>query len=136
MSGNWEAKKMTTPSRQFLFWSPRVLSILYIAFLSMFSLDVFGEKHGFWPVLVALTIHLIPSLILIVGLILAWRWEWIGTAIYATAGALYISLVMPRAVSPALKLNWILIISAPAFVVAALFLANWLKHAELHGGHP
>jgi len=127
---------MTTPGRQFLFWSPRVLSILYIVFLSLFSLDVLGEKQGFWPVLVALTIHLIPSMILIVGLILAWRWEWIGTAIYATAGVLYLSLVMPRALSPVLKMDWILIISGPAFVVAALFLANWLKHAELHGGHP
>lgn len=126
---------MTTPGRQFLFWSPRVLSILYIVFLSMFSLDVFSEKHGFWPVLGALTIHLIPSLVLIAGLILAWRWEWIGTAIFAIAGALYISVVMPRTVSLALKLNWILIIAVPAFVVAALFLANWRKHAELHGGH-
>ena len=92
---------------------------------------MFDENHGFLQILLALTIHLIPSLVLIAGLILAWRWEWIGATLYAAAGILYILLVLPRAVSLVLKLNWILIIAAPAFVIAGLFLANWLKHAEL-----
>jgi len=110
--------------------------MLYIAFLSMFALDVFSEEHGFWRILAALSIHLIPSFVLIVGLILAWRWEWIGAALYAAAGVLYVATTVGRPVAPAIKMNWILTIAGPTFLVAALFLANWLKHDELHPKHP
>jgi hypothetical protein len=125
---------MTSLYRRTLFWAPRVLSIAYIAFLSMFALDVFGEKHGFWGTLLALTMHLIPTFVLIAGLLLAWRWEWIGATLYAAAGMLYVVWVLwvPRPLSAAIKLTWILTIAGPVFVIAALFLANWLKHGELH----
>ncbi len=119
-----------------LFWAPRVLSIAYIAFLSLFALDVFGEEHGFWRILLALTMHLIPTFVLIVALLLAWRWEWVGAILYGGAGMLYVIWVLHRPLSPALRLTWILTIAGPAFVVAALFLANWLKHGELHAKHP
>ena len=123
---------MTRTSAWSLYWAPRVLSILFIAFLSMFALDVFGEAHGFWQTLLALTIHLIPSIILIFALILAWRWEWVGALLYAVAGTLYVLWVLGLAIRPTVKLNWIACIAGPAFVVAALFLVNWLKRAEIH----
>ena len=127
---------MTKLSQQSLFWAPRVLSIAFIAFLSLFALDVFGEGHGFWRTALALTMHLIPSLVLLIGLILSWRWEWVGTTLYAAAGILYAIWAVTRPISPAIKLIWILTIAGPAFLVAALFFANWLKRAELHAGQP
>lgn len=126
---------MTRLSRTSLFWAPRVLSIAFIAFLSLFSLDVFGEGLGFWATVMALIIHLLPSIALLVALILAWRWEWIGAVVYAAAGVLYIGTVRVSHVAPALKLTWILAIAAPALIVAALFLANWRRHSELHMRH-
>lgn len=127
---------MTRFSRTSLFWAPRVLSILFIGFLSLFSLDVFGEEIGFWPTVMALTMHLLPCIVLFVALILAWRWEWIGAVVYAAAGVLYIGMVvLPRHVAAATKLTWILTIAAPALIVAALFLVNWLRHSELHARH-
>jgi hypothetical protein len=120
-------------SKRMLFWTPRVLSLVFIVFLSLFSLDVFGGNLGFWQTALALMTHLIPVFVLIVALILAWRWEWIGAAIYAAAGLLYIAWVvsMSRPVPPAVRLIWILAIAGPAFVIAGLFLANWLKHSKL-----
>ena len=47
------------------------LSIAYIIVPSMFALDVFGHKHSFLRILLALAIHLIPSLVLIGALVLA-----------------------------------------------------------------
>jgi hypothetical protein len=123
---------MTQLSKRTLFWTPRALSILFIAFLSMFALDVFGEGLGFWRTLLALTMHLIPSFILIAALVLAWRWEWIGAALYAAAGSLYVYWVMRHPHLPAAtKLNWILCIAGPAFLIAALFLVDWSKRAEI-----
>ena len=37
-----------------ILWTPRVLAILYAAFISVFALDVFGEGYGFPVVLWAL----------------------------------------------------------------------------------
>ena len=124
---------MTQLSRRALFWTPRALSIVFIAFLSLFALDVFDGHLGFWQTVLALTIHLIPSLVLIAALVLAWRWEWIGAALYAAAGSLYVWWVvsMSRPVPPAMRLMWILTIAGPAFVIAGLFLANWLKRGDL-----
>ena len=120
-------------SRRMLFWTPRILSLVFIVFLSLFALDVFDGNLGFWQTAQALIMHLLPVFVLIVALILAWRWEWIGAAIYAAAGLLYIAWVvsMSRPVQPAMKVIWILTIAGPAFIIAALFLANWLKHNEL-----
>lgn len=116
-----------------LFWAPRSLSILFIAFLSLFAMDAFGEHLSLWRTVLALAMHLIPSFVLIVVLILAWRWEWIGAALYAAAGLLYVVWVasMSRPVPPAIRLNWALCIAGPAFLIAGLFLVNWMKHDDL-----
>jgi hypothetical protein len=125
---------MSTLSKKVLFWMPRALSIAFIAFLSLFALDVFNEQVGFWRIVLALILHQIPVFVLIAALVLAWRWEWIGAALYAAAGLLYVVWVvsMSRPVPPAIRLIWILTIAGPALVIAGLFLANWLKRAELH----
>jgi len=127
---------MTQLSKRTLFWAPRALASAYIVFLSLFALDVFSEGRGLWGTVVALAIHLVPALVLVVGLVLAWRWEWIGATFYGAAGVVYIIWAWQRPLAPAIKIEWTLTIALPALVVAALFLANWLKHAELHSSHP
>lgn len=114
-----------------LFWAPRAIAVAFIAFLSGFALDVFGTDQGFWRTLEAFLIHLLPSIALAAALILAWRWEWIGAAFFGSAAALYSGMVIRRTMPANVKLMWILTIAGPAFVVAALFLMNWLKRAEI-----
>ena len=96
-------------------------------------MDVFDEHLGLWRTVVALAMHLIPSFVLVVGLILAWRWEWVGTALYGAAGLLYIAWVvsMSRPVPWPWRLVWMLTIAGPALLIAGFFLANWLRHGEL-----
>jgi hypothetical protein len=119
--------------RRALFWAPRVLSIAFVAFLSLFALDVFDEHLGFWPTFQALAIHLIPTLVLTVTLIFAWRREWIGAIVFALLGFLYILRVttMRGPVTAATRPTWVIMIAGPALLIAALFLANWRKHDEL-----
>jgi hypothetical protein len=129
---------MPTTSDRIVFWLPRALSIAFIAFLSLFSLDVFDGQHGFWETLLGLTIHLIPVFALIVVLVLAWRWEWIGALLFAAAGAAYVLQLVGRPNPPLpMKLVWGLAIAGPAFVVAGLFLVGWLKrgHVRAATGH-
>jgi glucose-6-phosphate-specific signal transduction histidine kinase len=104
----------------------------YIAFISMFALDVFGQGFGFWDTLAALVIHLLPTFVLILTLILAWRWEWVGAVLFGSAGALYTLTVLPKSnLSSEVKLIWCMSIAVPAFIIAGLFFFNWLRHDEL-----
>ena len=125
---------MTGVSKRLLFWTPRLISIVFIAFLSLFALDVFDGQQGFWQTMLAFVIHEIPALALLAVLVLAWRWEWIGAALYMIAGLLYIAWVvsMERPVPPGMRFVWILSIAGPAFLIAILFWANWRRHGELH----
>jgi len=127
---------MAALSKRVLFWTPRLLSIAYIIFLSLFALDVFGEGYSFWKACLALVIHLIPAFALTVALILAWRWEWVGAAVYATAGTVYVITVLPLRMAPAVKFSWIVTIAGPAFLLATMFLLNWWKRGELQASGP
>ena len=121
---------MSQNTKRFLFWSPRIFCIAFAIFLALFALDVFNEHLGFWGTLLALVMHMKWPASVIALLALAWQWEWVGTVLFATLGFYYDSSVRGH-------LDWKLVISGPLFLLALLFLVNWLKHAELHSraGH-
>ncbi len=85
---------MRKATKQLVFWCPRVLTILFALFLSLFALDVFGEGYSFWQTLIGLVMHLIPTLIILVVLAVSWRWEWVGTVLFAALGLLYAYLAL------------------------------------------
>jgi ABC-type dipeptide/oligopeptide/nickel transport system permease component len=117
---------MKPPIRHLLFWSPRVLTLLFTVCLSLFALDVFDEGLGFWGTIVALFMHLIPTWIVLLVLALSWRWEWIGAVLLVVLGLLYVPLALGRG-----HPEWTLIISGPLFLMGGLFLVNWLKRKEI-----
>lgn len=133
---------MSGLSKRVLRWAPRMLSIAYIAFLSIFAIDVSGEHLGFWSTIVGLIMHLaFPCLLLLAALILAWRREWIGALAFAIWGAFYVitTATAPNPWTIGMRFNLALGIGGPAFLIAVLFLVDWLKHGELrtqetHGG--
>ena len=47
----------------------------FLAFLSLFTLDVFGPGRVSWETLPAFAAHMIPVFVLAGVLALAWRWE-------------------------------------------------------------
>jgi hypothetical protein len=117
---------MRKPIRRALFWTPRVLGVLFAVFISLFVLDVFGAGYGFWETIATLLIHLIPTAIVLVVLAIAWRWEWMGAILFVGLGLWYIIMAWGR-------FEWItyLLIASPLFLVGALFLANWLVRSKL-----
>lgn len=111
---------------RWLFWTPRVLSILFIIFLSLFALDVFDAGLGFWQTIVALLIHLIPSAVLAGILAVSWRWEWVGGILFSAAGAAYLWMTWGR-------FPWYVYVfmSGPLFLVGVLFLIAWFQRNAL-----
>ena len=119
---------MSAPGKRIVFWLPRMLGIAFAIFISLFALDVFSERLGFWNTALALIMHLIPTALVVVALVLAWKWEWIGAVLFGGLGLFY-------ALTTREHPDWILLISGPLFLIALLFLLNWLKRAEVRTGH-
>ncbi|MDI6777988.1 MAG: hypothetical protein QMD77_02250 [Patescibacteria group bacterium] len=112
---------------QFVFWTPRILSMIFIAFLALMSLDVFGTGAGFWETLAGFLIHNIPVFILIAVLAISWKREIVGGIIFILAGLLYIFFGMKNAGDWRMALAWSVQISGVAFLIGGFFLANWFK---------
>jgi len=109
-----------------LYWSPRILGLLIAIFVSIFALDVFGEGYSFWETIAALAMHLIPTLVILVVLVVAWRWEWVGGFLFVALGVLYITLFWEPSNLPAY-----LLISGPLFLDGILFLLDgWYQSAH------
>jgi hypothetical protein len=121
-----KGEPMNTSTKRVLFWTPRVLCILFAMFVSVFALDVFGEGYGFGETILALLIHLVPTYIVVVALVIAWRWEWVGAILFIALALFY--LVWSG------RLDWSLVISGPLFLVGVLFLFNWIYRAQLRTG--
>ena len=93
-----------------LYWLPRILSVLFILFISAFALDVSNESN--WPL--ALFMHLIPSFLLIGITIVAWKNEGLGGFLFLLIGFALLIFTNFEA----------LILGIPAFGIGALFLGK------------
>ena len=109
-----------------LFWTPRIIGILFAVFLSLFALDVFGEDRSFWETALALLIHLIPVYVVVLALVLAWRWAWVGAVVFTALAVLYVILAWGR-------FHWsaYAVISGPLVLLGVLFLFNWIHREQL-----
>jgi len=117
---------MNTSIKRVLFWTPRVLCILFAMFLSLFTLDVFSEGCGFWETILALLIHLVPVYIVVIVLVIAWRREWVGAILFIALALFYLVWSWGR-------FHWSagLGISGPLVLIGVLFLFNWIYRAQL-----
>ncbi|MFH1404569.1 MAG: hypothetical protein ABIH21_00530 [Patescibacteria group bacterium] len=102
-----------------IIWAPRIIIIAIIAFMSLLSFDVFGEGYGFPEVLLALFMHLLPQIIMLVILVLAWKKPLIGGIVFICLGvfALYFFRAYEEIIS-------FLIISAPLLISGVLFIVS------------
>ena len=105
--------------KKFLYWLPRVLAMGMIIFISLFALDVFSAGYSITEAILAFFIHLIPTYVLAIALIMAWRWQPIGGILFIVLGFLYTIMVFGKANPGAY-----LIISGPIFLIGLLFIVN------------
>lgn len=120
---------MKNSTRGVVFWAPRILTILFALFLSLFALDVFGEGKGFLGTLGALFMHLIPTFLVVGLLVIAWRREWVGTIAYALLAFAYVASVWGR-------FPWVAYaaISGPLLLISVLFFLSWRQRLSAHPG--
>jgi hypothetical protein len=117
---------MSVPIKPFMYWTPRVLGVLFAMFLSLFALDVFGGGYGFWGTMLALLMHLVPVYLVVGALFVAWRWEPVGAILFAALGVAYLVMAWGR-------FHWSVyaLISGPIFLIGALFVVDWVYRTKL-----
>jgi hypothetical protein len=71
-------------SKQFFLRLAVWIAILYILFLALFAFDAFIPGETLIHNLTGFLIHLLPNIILSVGLYLSWRYPNIGSALFLT----------------------------------------------------
>ena len=105
-----------------LYWTPRILAILAILFMLVFSMDCFSPSETLKNQLVCLFMHNIPALLCTITLIIAWRWELIGGILFIIAflaGAFLFRSFSGNAAS--------LIVISPFLVTGVLFILSSQK---------
>ena len=121
---------MTNPINKGLVWTPRILSMVFIAFLFLMSFDVFEEGSGFWPTAGAFVMHSLPALVLLAILLIAWKREIVGAIGFILAGLAYVVLVFWNDFEW-YKLAWAAQISGLSWLTGTLFLIVWRKKKRL-----
>ncbi len=109
---------MTSTTRKILYWSPRLLGILYAVFISLFALDVWGTGAGFWPELAAFIVHLLPTFLILAALVIAWDQPRLGGILFlllATGFGLYFGWNEPVT---------LLLLALPPTATGLLFIAD------------
>ena len=110
--------------KKIITWLPRILSIAFILFLSLFSFDVFIESSG-WQAILGFLIHLLPSFILLVIVLISWKNELVGAITFLSFSIFYIFMVgLDR------HWSWYVTISLPSAITGMLFLLSWFKNKK------
>lgn len=118
---------------KFVYWTPRILSIIFILFLALFSLDIFEGNYGFWGTILGLLMHNIPSLVLLIVLLISWKHEIVGGIGFVLAGILYLVFISMNILETGFEwyyLIWALQISGIAFFIGIMFLINWYRNTH------
>ncbi len=119
---------MSERNRKILHWLPRILCVAAILFISLFALDAFNNEHSFGQQLLSFLMHLVPSFILTVLLVVAWKWGFVGGVIFIIIGLVFTPLVYNHNFnmnnSVFLSLGIVSMITLPFLIVGFLFVLD------------
>ena len=122
-----------------LHWLPRIICIISILFISLFALDAFAPELTLWQQIGAFIMHLIPSFILLILLIIAWKWEFVGGIIFTIIGLGMSPLVFLHNYkmnhSIGMSLGIIALITLPFVIVGILFIINHFRKRKLQNSN-
>ena len=120
-------KKRTTTAG----WIARVLCIAAILFVSMFALDSF--EHGtFLEKMAAFGLHMIPSAVLILVLVLSWKNELAGGVLFLLVGIGFAPFIYNlnhdrNKFSVVECLQILAAINLPFIIIGSLFMYSYFK---------
>jgi len=126
---------------KFVYWTPRIISILYICFLAIFSFDVIEPGVSIGQIVLGMLIHNIPSFVLTAVLAVSWKREIVGGIVFTVVGSLFLARAVAAVVMNgfgeiAEALAGSLLLAAPALLAGILFIINWRKRRSTTAAPP
>ena len=106
-----------------LYWLPRLLAIISLLFMTVFSFDEFGGEESFGLKMMGFLVHNIPVLILVAILIIAWKWELAGGALFILASVCGVVFFHSFSGNPAS-----IIVIAPFLLAGLLFILHHILY--------
>jgi hypothetical protein len=112
-----------------LYWLPRLLAVIAILFISSFALDAFSPGLTLWQQLGAFLLHMLPSFLLIIFLIVAWHKQLLGGILFILIGliaspVIYLHNLNVNHFPPGQCLMVVSIICLPFILIGLLFVFN------------
>lgn len=110
-----------------LYWLPRLLAIIAILFISSFALDTFTPGLTIWQQLGSFLLHMLPSFLLVIFLIIAWHKQLIGGILFILIGlisspVIYLHNLNVNHFTASQCLTIVSLICVPFMVIGLLFL--------------
>jgi membrane glycosyltransferase len=115
--------KSASGGKKFLYWAPRVLSIIMVCFISLFAFDVFDQDYTAGELAVALFMHLLPTILGVICIVIAWKMERLGGWLFVALGVAYLFI-------GSFELATILVVTLPLVIIGALFLGHYYKYVK------
>ncbi len=124
-------------STKILQWTPRILCILGILFVSLFALDSFSPDRTFFQNIGAFLMHLIPSFVLLTVLLVAWKWGNVGGIILIIVGIVFSIFVFNINYNQRHFTLWqsiinVSILCLPFILSGALFIISYIRKQKEH----
>ena len=109
----------------------RILVLVAIAFVSLFALDAFGHGKPFWVQIRDFIIHLVPSFVLLIAFIIAYKRELIGGIIFILIGLFNAPWIYKHnyAMNQSVGMSLMIITTllAPFIIAGVLFLVSYFR---------
>lgn len=122
-------------SIKILHWFPRIICILVILLVSLMAADAFSPGLSIWQQLAGFFLHLIPSFVLAGILVIAWKWELLGGAIFVIIGIGLSPFIYTHNFrmnhSVGMSITILLMVTFPFIVAGILFIvSHFLKKKD------
>lgn len=119
---------MPIKTARYIYWAPRIISILFLCFLTIFSFDVITPGASAGETAAGLFMHNIPVFVLAAILAVSWKREIIAGIIFTVVGLLFLVRSVMTTVTNGFAwavLPEVLLLAGPALLVGVLFIINW-----------
>lgn len=120
-----------TPKTKILHYLPRILCITAILFTGIFALDAFEAGKSLSEQITVFFIQLIPSFILLVLLIIAWKYELTGGIIFCILALVFTPVIFNKNYdmnnSFWLSIGIVSSITIPFLIVGILFISSYFQ---------
>lgn len=127
-------------SDRILHWIPRIICMIAILFISKFAMDAMESYLTIWQQILLVMVHLIPALLLVGLLIIAWKWELLGGILFTLIGLALAPIIYQHNYnmdqSMGMSLGFVMIFALPLIIIGSLFILSFIKRRKYRMMNP